>query len=235
MRSQCGRVASSSTGCQDFRYICESFLKTIDTTPNILHRRGAVEVLRDSVNDKPRDKDDGIEYEVRYKLIIDPSEDESLVRLLFTFGVLKRENTRIYVCSDFPGDGEIQKINTISNIRYSTINGHTVVMTQTDDIHESFYDLFNQHFRRIDSNEGKPHYYTNIAIGPHLKPSRVHSKFQCLVVIKKSEVLHTPSPFLNRFEKYLVSYSSLIDTAFENMPPNMAIMLKNAIAKVSFY
>ena len=45
-----------------------------------------------------------IQTEVRYKLIIDPSEDDSLVRLLFKYGVLEREKTRLYICSDFPGD-----------------------------------------------------------------------------------------------------------------------------------
>ena len=45
-----------------------------------------------------------IQSEVRYKLIIDPSEDDSLVRLLFTHGVLQRDKTRLYICSDFPGD-----------------------------------------------------------------------------------------------------------------------------------
>ena len=48
--------------------------------------------------------------EVRYKLIIDPSEDESITRLLFVFGILKRENTRTYICSNFLGDGQLQKV-----------------------------------------------------------------------------------------------------------------------------
>ena len=45
-----------------------------------------------------------------------------------------------------------------------------MIMSQTDDIHESFYDLFNQNFRRIDDPEHGPRYFTNIAIGAHLKP-----------------------------------------------------------------
>ena len=60
---------------------------------------------------KPRDL--SAENEVRYKLIIDSSEDESVIRFLFTFGVLQRENTRMYICSKFPGDGETQKVHTL--------------------------------------------------------------------------------------------------------------------------
>ena len=53
---------------------------------------------------KSDDTHSSIQSEVRYKILIDPSADESLVRLLFTFGILKRQKTKIYVCSEFPPD-----------------------------------------------------------------------------------------------------------------------------------
>ena len=68
-------------------------------------RRDPVEVLKDSLGDAPT-----IQDEVRYKIIIHSSEDDSLVRLLFQFKILDRQNTRIYMCSDFPGDSELQKV-----------------------------------------------------------------------------------------------------------------------------
>ena len=105
-------------------------------------------------------------------------------------------------------------------------------MTQTDDIHESFYDLFNQHFRRIDDPQEGPRYYTNIAIGAHLKPSRVDPNFQCVVVIKKSELHDTPAPFLNRFEKYCISHHSLLETALTHLPACIKIIMKAAMEKV---
>ena len=122
----------------------------------------------------------------------------------------------------------------IAAIRHSAIQGHTVVMSQTDDIHESFYDLFNLRFKRIDDPVHGPRYYTNIAIGAHLKPSRVHPDFQCVVVLKKSEVDETPAPFLNRFEKYLISHGSLLETALQKLPPCMAVKIKEAKEKVRY-
>ena len=88
-----------------------------------LQRRTIVEILQSSLTDKqfvyqPASKRlsssslDDTQNEVRYKLIIDPSEDESVTRLLFMFGILKRENTRTYMCSDFRGDGQLQKVCT---------------------------------------------------------------------------------------------------------------------------
>ena len=67
-----------------------------------------LDVLKESLKDRS-EREEG-ENEVRYKLVIDPSEDSSMVRLLFRFGVLQRDNTRIYVCSNFPGDTQLQKV-----------------------------------------------------------------------------------------------------------------------------
>ena len=70
-----------------------------------VRRRDAVQVLKDSLKDTPTTED-----EVRYKIIIHSSEDDSLVRVLFQHKLLERQNTRIYMCSDFPGDSELQKV-----------------------------------------------------------------------------------------------------------------------------
>ncbi len=76
------------------------------------HFRSILKILKDSLADRSSTKGDAIhnsiQSEVRYKLIIDPSEDDSLVRLLFTYGVLQRESTRLYICSDFPGDDQLR-------------------------------------------------------------------------------------------------------------------------------
>ena len=73
-----------------------------------VQQRSILDVLKESLKDRS-EREEG-ENEVRYKLIIDPSEDSSMVRLLFQFGVLQRDNTRIYVCSNFAGDNQLQKV-----------------------------------------------------------------------------------------------------------------------------
>ena len=214
-------------GTESFKKICEMFL---GKSCHKVECRGVLDILNASLRDHPQHHSS--ENEVRYKLIIDPSDDDSLIRLLFTFGILKREKTRIFMCSNFPADGQLQQINTIAAIRHSAIEGHTVVMSQTDDIQESFYDLFNLRFRRINMEESVQ-YYTNISIGAHVRPSRVHPDFQCVVVLKKSEIVNTPLPFLNRFEKYLITHNAILETALSRIPPGIAGLIKAAIDKVS--
>lgn len=47
-----------------------------------------------------------IQSDVRYKLIIDSSGDDSLVRLMFNFKLLeeKKDSLKIFVCSELAGD-----------------------------------------------------------------------------------------------------------------------------------
>ena len=81
------------------------------TTLDDLKPRNIIEILKKSLSDKQSPSDHDTINEVRYKLIVDPSEDESVTRLLFMFGILERKNTRTYICSDFLGDGQLQKVN----------------------------------------------------------------------------------------------------------------------------
>ncbi len=74
--------------------------------------RSALDILKSSLAERatlePDDVHNKIHNESRYKLIIDPSEDDSLVRLLFTHDVLKRDNTRVYIVSDFVKDHQLK-------------------------------------------------------------------------------------------------------------------------------
>ena len=90
--------------CHIFLYVHK-----VDGSLEKLTQRKVLDVLRDSLADHPNEANRN-ENEVRYKLIIDPSEDDSTMRLLFMFGVLDRQKTRVFVCSDFPGDTHLQKV-----------------------------------------------------------------------------------------------------------------------------
>jgi len=124
------------------------------------------------------------------------------------------------------------QIDTIAGIRHSAIQGHNIVMLQTDDIHESFYDLFNRRFQRIDDPNSGTRLYANIAIGAHLKPCRVHPNFQCIVAIKKSELDQAPAPFLNRFEKYYITHKDILEHCLKSLPAGIVSVVEAAINKV---
>ena len=89
----------------------------MDTDLDSNYHPKTIDILRESLADKPYNNQSGqntssddTQNEVRYKLIIDPSEDESITRLLLMFGILTSDNTHTFMCSNFPGDSQLQKV-----------------------------------------------------------------------------------------------------------------------------
>ena len=108
-----------------FNHIQIFYALQIGETEESVQYRSILHVLKDSLEDCStsdfNEVHTSIQTEVRYKLIIDPSEDDSLVRLLFKYGVLNRDQTRLYICSDFPGDSHM-RVGIVFDGEYNTVN-----------------------------------------------------------------------------------------------------------------
>ena len=113
--------------------------------------------------------------------------------------------------------------------------GHTALLYQTDSIHECFYELFNQRFRVVEDPKTKGlKLFTNISIGAHTKACRVDQRFQCVVVVPKEDLKSMPTAFLNRFEKYFISYDIAYQTIRTKLPPNLEAIINAVCFKVQF-
>lgn len=75
--------------------------------------RGIIDILKDSIDDKSTGGHGRPVEEVRYKMIIDSSEDESVSRMLLMFGILDEKHTQTFMCSSFPQDREVQKVRLV--------------------------------------------------------------------------------------------------------------------------
>ena len=104
--------------------------KDIVDIQQLLQRRNILEVLTDSLKDCTL-KSDGTCNDVRYKLIIDSSSDDSLVRMLFKYGVLDREKTKMYLCSDFPADRHMQVYTQYFYIRHNKFCVYSSILAST--------------------------------------------------------------------------------------------------------
>lgn len=63
------------------------------------------------MNESIEDKCDLSASHVRFKVIIDPSEDNSVVSFLFKYGILTKRLTKQFSSSELFGDKELQKVN----------------------------------------------------------------------------------------------------------------------------
>ena len=142
-----------------------------------------------------------VESRARFKLIIDCSDDDSIMRLLNSAGLLDLSKKTLFKLSQLPEEKEREKLRLISGVKFAAMQGHTVLLSQTESVDESFYDLQNQNFREIETAVGVS-LYANIAVGGVSHRSPVDASFNCIVHVRESQLADTPAPFLNRFEKY---------------------------------
>ena len=77
------------------------------------------ESLEDSSMKKTSSIHSSVQSEVRHMLIIDCSEDSSVIRLVFQRGILHCHQLRFYVCGDFPGDVHASSSETRVSISYN--------------------------------------------------------------------------------------------------------------------
>jgi hypothetical protein len=150
-----------------------------------------------------------VQSQGRYKLIIDETDDDSIMRLLSFSTMLDVSQDSLFKLSGMSEDSEIEKLALISGVKFAALRGKVAVLSQTESINESFYDLFNQNFRRLEK-DGKVSHFANIAAGGISRPCLVHKDFRCFVHIRSSQLSQVPAPFLNRFEKFRLSVAEVL-------------------------
>lgn len=150
----------------------------------------------------------------RYLLVIDTSKCDGVIKFIKRT-IASFRAWKMFMLGDFPNNSNIAQVSMISQTRFAMERGDAVIMSHSEAIHESFYDLFNQHFRKFKekspTGEVEVIYYTNIAVGADSRRCRVHPRFQCIVHLSAKEAERTPAPFLNRFEKYQVSMTDALE------------------------
>jgi hypothetical protein len=172
----------------------------------------------------------------RYKLVVDESEDESAVHLLFQSGVLDRDRTTVFRMSDFPDDvdNELRNVEILSTIKLCMETGKTILMVNTGRIHGSLYDVFNQNFSIMATDDTRK-IFSKVAIGPKTIDVVVHEDFQCIVHIKRSEFKEIPAPFLSRFQKYALSVTDFYSIHLNQLPINDQELMKNVEIKLQSF
>ena len=161
----------------------------------------------------------------RFKMIIDPTNDHSAIRLLQHAGLLNPNDTRIFCMSDLPGDmTELHNAETISNIRFTLEKPLTAVLVKTSRIHGSLFYLLNQNYRILASGDDlgggeqpEDKVFANIPVGPVTYLCPVNPGFQCLVFVREADLQETPAPFLSRFEKYRLSVQDCLELKLRSL------------------
>jgi hypothetical protein len=212
---------------------CPDFILPLKAQDQVIYRNVPT-ILRDSMKLDPTRR----RLYGRYKLIIDESEDESAVHLLFQSGLLSSDpkRTTVFRMSDFTEDinNELRNTEVLSNIKLCMETGKTILMVNTERIYGSLYDVFNQNFSILATDDTRK-IFSKVAIGPKTIDVVVHEDFQCIVHVKRKEVTHIPAPFLSRFQKYSLSVNDFYRIQLERLADNEQTIMKNVEEKLQTF
>ena len=104
--------------------------------------------------------------------------------------------------------------------------GNIMILSGLSSIYPSLYDLFNQNFSVVGGKK-----YARIALGTSNNPmAYVHGNFKCIIILSEDELEKQDPPFLNRFEKAVITFESLLKKNFYQMGLKIFEKLKSYFA-----
>jgi hypothetical protein len=165
-----------------------------------------VHSLRDSLQDGLQEGTDPTLAHCRYTLVVDPTDCEAGVDLLFALKLLDPTTTKIVSLSDFPEDASpTMTTAALAQIKKCIEEGETLLLVNSAPLQSALYDVINRHYAVSVREDGRTDAFANIPLGSFSSLVRVHESFRLIVHVPISQLPKTPLPFLNRFEKYTLS------------------------------
>ena len=214
---------------------------SVDELKPMLRRK--LDVVIDSLKDNNRatEKASGKNLNdmwVRFKLLVDTTEDGSMLQLLRQTGVEQFNNLSVLSLSSLSYGDELMPVTVVSQIVAAMEAGRTVWLTNTRDIDACLFDVFNQNYVVASSGANETLHFVAVAVGAALEYKRVHRDFQCIVHVTKRELTGMgnvlPSPFLNRLEKFPITVQDILEFALAKLKPEereAAMEVRQKLAK----
>jgi hypothetical protein len=125
--------------------------------------------------------------------------------------ILERMNKKFIfiIGSQFEKDLESENyaVKILNQIQLSMEQGDILVLKDLQTIYPSLYDLFNQNFTSVGGKN-----FSRIAIGGSNNIlAHVNDNFRCIILVEEKDIEKEDPPFLNRFEKHIISFDNLIN------------------------
>ena len=143
----------------------------------------------------------------RYLLLI--LNSSSNIFLLSTILSDFKKEYIFYIGSNFEEDlnSEEYALKVLNKLQIYLENGIILVLINFESVYPMMYDLFNQNFTVISNKN-----YTCLAVGSNTNTyAYIINEFRCIVNVDSKEIGNEEKPFLNRFEKHIISIEYLLN------------------------
>jgi len=178
--------------------ILKIFIKNMNLSSEFsdLGQKNVITLIQDNLKDK-----DG-----RFLLLFTNGEAASYILDNSLKSVLN-EKTFI-IGSEFENDKDKDEYSfkLLSDIILYMESGNSIILKNLDQIYGSLYDLFNQNFMIVGQKKN-----CRIALGSTNNPMCfVNNNFHCVVLVDIRNMEKMDPPFLNRFEKQILTFDSIL-------------------------
>jgi len=122
--------------------------------------------------------------------------------------ILKDINYKIFIGSQFKDDANNEEyhLKIINEIQFYINQGGIIILKDFDCFYYSLYDLFCKNFRLMNNQN-----FVSISNGSVINIfTKVHEKFKCIVNVDINRIFKQKEPFVNVFEKHIISYKNLL-------------------------
>ena len=138
-----------------------------------------------------------------------------------------KKDYNIYFGSPFYKDRNNEEyfLKILNKIQLVMQEGKILILKNLEYIYPLLYDLFNQNYTRYSDKN-----YTRIAAGPFVSDfTIVNNEFRCIVSVNDKQIKEEEPPFLNRFEKQIISLKYLLKKDLIDESSNILDKLKKMI------
>ena len=161
-----------------------------------------IEKIRENIKDK----------DSRYLLLISKSSVSNyLINSILNSNEMRKDLKKelsFYIGSGFIKDqlSESYGLSILNKIQLQMEQDKILLLADLESVYPSLYDLFNQNFTIASGKK-----YSRIAMGSSNNTfSLVNDGFKVIVFVDKHMIEEEDPPFLNRFEKHIISFEVLL-------------------------
>ena len=120
----------------------------------------------------------------------------------------EKKEFSFYIGSKFEKDLNTEEyaLKVLNKIQTHMERGNILILKNLETVYPAMYDLFNQNFTVLSNKN-----YSRLAVGSNTNTfAYVNKDFRCIVSVDIDQIKNEEAPFLNRFEKHIISFEYLL-------------------------
>ena len=142
---------------------------------------------------------------------------------------LRKKEVKMFLGSKFKADEN--SIDYCDNILYKIKRQmeteNILILKDLEIVYPSLYELFNQSFTHLFNIK-----FARLGKSRALSLSLVNDNFKIIVLVDKENVPKEDPPFINRFEKHIISFKNILNQELKDIAKEIELMIEDIKSKI---